>query len=146
VLAGRRDDMTETTPVIEGSVILLENAQGKVAFQLRDDRPDVSYANHWGLFGGLQETDESPEQTIVREMLEELGLSLDRLQLKYLWHQRDGNVVSHVFHYAVTDELRDAPLSEGQRLEFLRLSNLKHRDVVPWHRDILERYERQKIS
>jgi 8-oxo-dGTP diphosphatase len=135
--------MTTTTAAKEGSVILLVNPQGKVAFQLRDDRPDVSYANHWGLFGGWQERDESPEETIVREMQEELGLSLDCLQLKYLWRQRVGNVISYVFHYAVTDELRYAPLSEGQRLEFLQLSNLKHRDVVPWHRDILERYERQ---
>ena len=142
-MAGRHYNMRSMAPMREGSVILLENAQGKIAFQLRDDRPDVSYRNHWGLFGGLREADETPEWTIIREMKEELGLSLDRLQLTYLGRQVDGNIVSHVFHYPAADELRYATLAEGQRLEFLQLSDLGFRNVVPWHRDILEQYERQ---
>jgi len=88
--------------------------------------------------------DESPEQTISREMKEELGLWLDQSQLKYLWRQHDWEVVSHVFAYSVSNELDGVQLLEGQRLEFVRLSDLKYRNVVPWHRDILERYERQK--
>jgi 8-oxo-dGTP pyrophosphatase MutT (NUDIX family) len=128
----------------EGSVILFENADGQLAFQLRDDRPDVSCANHWGLFGGWQEIGESPEQTISREIKEELGLQLDPAKLRYLRRYYDGDSVTHVFHHPATDELRYAHLSEGQRLEFLRLSDLVNRDVVPRHRDILEWYERQR--
>ena len=81
--------MTTTTAAKEGSVILLVNPQGKVAFQLRDDRPDVSYANHWGLFGGWQERDESPEETIRREIKEELAISLELSKLQYIRRRRD---------------------------------------------------------
>jgi 8-oxo-dGTP pyrophosphatase MutT (NUDIX family) len=124
----------------EGAVIIFENAAGQVAFQLRDDRPEVPFANHWGLFGGWREQGETPEQTVRRECQEELDLALDPSRLVYLFDYGEGDVLAHVFHYPVTDELRAAHLSEGQRLEFLCLSDLKQRVVVPRHRAIVARY------
>ena len=137
----------DPTPTIrEGSVILLVNAQGELAFQLRDDRPEVPYPNQWGLFGGWQKPDESPEQAITREMKEELGLQLDAKQLRYLHGYRDGNVVAHVFYYPAPESLRQATVLEGQRLEFLRLEELEQRAIVPRHKRILEWYERHKSA
>ena len=36
----------------EGVIVLLEKADGQIAFQLRDDKPEILYPNYWGLFGG----------------------------------------------------------------------------------------------
>ena len=132
------------TAAREGSVILLVNSQGKIAWQLRDNRPDVSYANHWGLFGGWREMDESPEQTIIREINEELAFSLDLSKLQYIRRHCDGDIVSHVFLYPITDEMDAAQLLEGQRLEFVAPGDLMHRRVVPRHRAIVEWHVRQK--
>ena len=128
----------------EGSNVVFETADGRFALQLRDDRPDVSFANHWGLFGGWCEPDETPEQTILREIPEELGLPLDPSQLRYLGRHQDGNIVSHVFHYPATEALLSAPVAEGQRLELMRLSDLDQHQCVPRHYDILAWYARQK--
>jgi len=87
---------------------------------------------------------ESPEQTIIREIGEELAFSLDVSKLQYIRRHHDGDVVSHMFLYPVTDEMVGAQLLEGQRFEFLSVSDLVNRDVVPPHRDILEWYARQK--
>ena len=41
---------------------------------LRDDRPDIPFPNLWDLPGGGREGDETPEQTVLREIREEVGL------------------------------------------------------------------------
>jgi 8-oxo-dGTP pyrophosphatase MutT (NUDIX family) len=128
----------------EGSVILPVDAQGRIAFQLRDNRPDVSYPDYWGLFGGWLEPDETPAQGIQREMAEELGVSLDAAQFEYVKLHRDGDVVAHVFRCLAPSGLSSAALREGQRLEFLSLSDLETRRVVPRHRSIFEWYEMEK--
>ena len=43
---------------------------------LRDDRPDIPYPNLWDLPGGGREGDETPFDTVARELREELGLRL----------------------------------------------------------------------
>ena len=52
--------------------LLIENSDGKVLLQLRDDRPDIPYPNCWGTFGGQVEINETPEEAIKREIREEL--------------------------------------------------------------------------
>ena len=44
--------------------------------QLRDPRPDIWYPGHWGLFGGACDSGEQPEETLARELREELELEL----------------------------------------------------------------------
>ena len=61
----------------EGVIIILEDSDGRIAFQLRDDDPGIVGRNRWGLFGGLSEKDESPAQTAVRDKLSGLALYLD---------------------------------------------------------------------
>jgi len=56
--------------------LLIENREGKVLLQLRDDNPTIRYPNLWGTFGGQIEEGETPEEAIVRELGEELGYEL----------------------------------------------------------------------
>ncbi|HSD84209.1 MAG TPA: NUDIX domain-containing protein [Anaerolineae bacterium] len=125
----------------EGVVLLLEKADGQIAFQLRDDSPAIMYPNHWGLLGGWTEANESPQQAAIREIEEELGYSLDAAKLVYLKTHIDGEVKSHILRYPVTDELRDATLAEGQALRFMALADIWDQNVIPRHREILEWYK-----
>lgn len=61
---------------------------------LRDDRPDIPFPNQWDVPGGGREGNESPELCALRELQEELHLSLPTERI--LWRS----------HYEI---LRDAP-------------------------------------
>jgi 8-oxo-dGTP diphosphatase len=43
---------------------------------LRDDRPDILFPAHWDFPGGGREGDETPFETLARELKEEVGLDL----------------------------------------------------------------------
>ena len=49
---------------------------GRVVTLLRDARRDIPYPAHWDLPGGGREADEGPERCALRELDEELGLTL----------------------------------------------------------------------
>jgi len=57
------------------SVIILYNDEGKMLFEHRtDDR--WMHPGCWALFGGHSEAGETPEETVRREVREELGYTL----------------------------------------------------------------------
>jgi len=62
------------------AIILVD---GKYLLQKRDDRPDIWYPNHWGLFGGAVEAGEDPIEALARELHEELELALPRDGVAY---------------------------------------------------------------
>lgn len=50
---------------------------GRYLLQLRDDKPGIFFPGHWGCFGGAVDPGEDAEQAIIRELFEELGLTVD---------------------------------------------------------------------
>ena len=52
----------------------------------RDDRPDIPYPGRWDLPGGGREGGESPEDCVLRETREEVGLELSAADL--VWSRR----------------------------------------------------------
>lgn len=56
------------------AILLLED--GRYVMQLRDPKPEIFYPDHWGCFGGAVDAGEVPEQTLRRELHEELEFSL----------------------------------------------------------------------
>jgi 8-oxo-dGTP pyrophosphatase MutT (NUDIX family) len=111
--------------VISGIVVILENVNGQIALQLRDDRPEVGSRNCWGLFGGLIEEGERHKDAALREIKEELSTSLDPAKLSFLqqYHHYTDNgaeIIVYVFHYPVTNELDSAILAEGQAYQFFK--------------------------
>ena len=58
-------------------VALIRNSEGKVLLLDHLIRPGAS----WGLPGGFVEPSEQPEDAIVRELLEETGLSIESVRL-----------------------------------------------------------------
>lgn len=121
-----------------GSSIILENANHCIAMQLRDDNLK------WGLFGGWSEPNETPQETILREIDEELGVTLNPDHLTFLRIFQFPDIgIAHVFHYPVENELDNAVLTEGITFQFLTLNEISQKPVPNNHRVILTWYQSQ---
>ena len=59
-----------------GCAIIFFNGRGEILLLLRDDIPTIPWPGMWDIPGGHVEPGETPEECIVREMKEEMGLEL----------------------------------------------------------------------
>lgn len=128
----------------EGIVVLLVNARGAIAMQLRDNKPGLPAANQWGLFGGLMDTHETPSDTALREIKEELGVTLDpyRLSLVQKHYLVEQNLTTWVFHYPVDHELDHAILNEGQGWDFISRDDPRALNIGLHHHEIAHHFWR----
>lgn len=69
------------------SSVLLETNDGKLLFHHRDDKPDIANPNKIGTFGGGVDNGESYVDAAIRELKEELNLSVTKNQLVELISQ-----------------------------------------------------------
>lgn len=65
-------------------VALINN--GKVLTILRDNIPNIPYPNMWDLAGGGRENEESPYETMRREVLEELNIDIPKSNVVWVKH------------------------------------------------------------
>lgn len=124
--------------------VILEDCDGRIALQLRDDTPDVVNAGKWSIFGGKIERGEKAEQAALREIREELTVDLCPEKLVFLGEYHLPNAEFHVFYYSVAAELDGAKLREGQAWRWctpdeIRSLKIEGADVIEYQRDFLEK-------
>ena len=135
---------TDTKPLLLVAAVALIDVENRV---LIAERPaDKSMAGLWEFPGGKVEAGETPEDTLIREIREELGVELCRPCLAPL------NFASHAyekFHLLMplyickTWEGEITP-REGQRIQWVRAMHLSRypmppadEPLIPWLRDLL---------
>ena len=99
--------------------ILLER-KGKLLFQLRDNNDKISNPNTWGLFGGGIEKGETPKQAIIREIKEELDITLDQKRIIPLLKTKKISI----FYYALENHQNKFSLHEGQAYHFFKIHEI----------------------
>jgi len=106
--------------------------------QLRDNKPGLPAANKWGLFGGLISGDETPAEAIIREIREELSITLDpkRLSLLRKHYIPSQNLTTWVFFYSVVTDLDNAVLAEGQGWDFIGRNDPRVSEIGLHHYEI----------
>ncbi len=128
---------------------IIEDAHQRIYLQLRDAQPGIGHPGHWGLFGGTIEAAEDPTEAVVRELLEELELEVDRERLTFLGRYAETPTeFIYAFRYQVAAEMQAAVLHEGQRigcfaradLEILRPAVIEAHPLVPIVWQILQDY------
>ena len=94
--------------------------ENKILLQLRDNNPNIPFPNRWSLFGGEIKTGESPEQAIEREVREEIGSRIAKLQLLSVTIRKEEKikVEDNVFVGEVVSSPRDLVLTEGKKMQF----------------------------
>lgn len=56
---------------------IIVNSAGHLLLQLRDNKPDIFFPNHWGCFGGAIDANEDAFEAVIRELKEEIGLQVN---------------------------------------------------------------------
>lgn len=96
------------------SNLILVNSRDEVLLQLRDDIPTIPYPNTWCLPGGHIEGEESPEECLVREMEEEMGIRVENLTkfMEIVYPDE----TEYFFVAQMEFDVGDIDLKEGQAL------------------------------
>lgn len=119
--------------------VILEK-DGKILLQLRDNKPNILYPNHWGTFGGGVEKGETPKQTAVREIEEEIGVILSEADLEFFYEFEDPNGIVYVFK-AEFPQGGIINLREGKEARFFSKEEIMNLDnLVPAIKDKLKIY------
>ena len=126
-------------------VLLLQNNEGKVLLQLRDDKPAIPYPNCWGTFGGQIEEKETSEEAIAREILEETGYKLTNPE--YVGNFPFENYNPYVFRKVdLNVRLETLKITEGQKGAFLSYSDIQTIKLAFNAKEVLTFYFKKYIT
>lgn len=95
------------------SVILLVDDEN-VLLQLRDDRKEIPYPGCWVTFGGTIEPGESPLAAAIRELDEELGLTVLEEEVFFYKSHVAEDFEESVFWMRLREDPEKLELKEGQ--------------------------------
>lgn len=124
----------------EGTQIILLNNRREVLMYLRDDKAEISYPNRWSLLGGMIEPGETPLETIVREIDEEIGVVLDPSEVEHVATRDLHFGIEHTFHARVSFEIEDVVLTEGQGLRWFTEHDAAETDLAYEDNAILKEF------
>ena len=103
--------------------------KGQYVLQLRDNDSNIPEPGMWSLFGGTIEKEESPEDAVVREIKEELSITLTNYQFFCDFEYRDKAtnrlIHFHIFESDISDQWGKCRLFEGQSFDHFKFSELK---------------------
>ena len=120
----------------KGTSIIFVNDQHQVLLFPRDDKPTIPYPNMWDVRGGQEDDGETPEQCIVREMKEEMDLTLEEFERFSVMEFTDR--VEYTFWKRAELEIKKIDLQEGQRLKWFTKLEAKNTKLAYGFNEIID--------
>ena len=105
-----------------GAGILLLNSNNELLMLLRDDIPNIPFPDMWDLPGGEVEPGEVPEETVKREMMEEMGLKLENIS--FFKRYETSELIDNVFWQRIDLNPDEIDLKEGQQIAYFTRDQL----------------------
>jgi 8-oxo-dGTP diphosphatase len=114
-------------------MLLIVTDDRKLLLHHRDDKPGIPHPGCWSGFGGAVEDEESAEQALRREVLEETGLRIGHpvFLTEEVDAEGDGRLVS-LFYVAGGISPADIDLQEGAGVGVHSVGDLDHLQVAPF--------------
>ncbi len=122
----------------KGSSIIFINEKSQILLFLRDNIPDLPYPNMWDVPGGHVESNESPEECIIREMKEEMDLDIDEFDLfsKVEFEDR----IEYTFWAKADFGIDKIELMEGQKLKWFTRDDARKTPLAYGFNEIIEKF------
>lgn len=113
----------------------------EVLLHKRDDKT-VNNPNRWSAFGGTSEDGETPIETFIREMKEELGLALKPEEVipfcDYLNKER--NIHRYIFYVESGKQKSEMTLGEGEDFDWIPIGKIFEYDLTAKTRQDIEAF------
>ena len=90
--------------------------------QLRDMIPTIENPGQWGAFGGAVELGEQLEAAVYRELMEELGVSLNKIYTFRAFPLQ--NIICHFFYSELPVPLSKLSLNEGVEMGLFTIDEI----------------------
>jgi 8-oxo-dGTP diphosphatase len=121
------------------ATLIIRNSNDEILLQLRDNKPEIPFPNHWTLPGGKMEEGENSKRTLRREMLEEIDVKID--DHKFFRAYQGGERVDSVYWVE-----RDLDLNkinsfedkEGQEFRYFPREQIRQMKLAYNDNDIVE--------
>lgn len=121
---------------MEAAKSVVVNEAGELLLQLRDDDEAIQYPSRWDLFGGGVLDGEAPEKSIVRELEEELGITIGEPKRLFSARGDWDNVLNHVFWVPIQKTAITEFLGEGSAKMWVGPDKIPSLNTTP----IIHRY------
>jgi 8-oxo-dGTP diphosphatase len=103
------------------AAIIFENKKGEFLLYLRDNKPGIPFPDHWDLIGGHVEEGETPEEALVREVMEELGIELKEYSFFRTYECINGDAypnIKYIYSGRINIPIEEITLYEGVRAAY----------------------------
>ena len=97
----------------------------KFLLQLRDNKKNIYYPNSWGFFGGEVGKGETPENSVKREVKEELSARCSFLSKLFECENPGTGTLVHFFYFRTKRRVIKKNLNEGQDLGWFLRQDMK---------------------
>lgn len=121
-LLGFNNNLLNNMKKTVGAGILLLNSKNELLMLLRDDIPNIPFPDMWDIPGGKVELGEIPEETVKREMMEEMGLKLDNIS--FFKRYETSELIDNVFWQRIDLNPDEIDLKEGQQIAYFTRDQL----------------------
>tara|TARA_Y100001960_G_C14700911_1_gene841576 strand:+ start:473 stop:925 length:453 start_codon:yes stop_codon:yes gene_type:complete len=132
---------------------IIYDSEGKLLLQKRDLKRSIYFPGLWGVFGGACEKNENPAETIVREIYEELQISIASPKLFITMGINSLDLGSeqlkiHFYEICFCEEMkRNIVLQEGAGHAFFNPKELpKVAEIVPFHLAAVTMFVHSRLS
>lgn len=124
---------------MRGAGIILLNSNNHVLLLLRDNKIDIPFPNMWDIPGGKVENGELPEDTVRREMNEEMGIK-DLGKIKLFKIYTSENLTDYIFWKRIDLNPASIDLTEGQRIEYFDIEQIRNTNLAFNYNLVLEEF------
>lgn len=111
------------------AAIILENDRKELLLYLRDNKPGIPFPGYWDLIGGHVEEGETPEQALVREFREELGLYLAEYKFYREYECLTGDAyenIKYIYTGRINIPIEKITLLEGDYARYFSRNEIPH--------------------
>lgn len=130
---------------MKGSGIIFLNGNNEVLLLLRDNKETIPFPNMWDIPGGNIENDENPEETVKREMIEEMGIKdLGKISLFKIFTSE--NLTDYIFWKRLDINPAEIDLKEGQRIEYFDLDRIRKTKLAFNYNEVLEEFFKEIVN